>query len=60
MSLDKALKNLKYDVRMIELNLKQGVITEAEYKQFMAQLNDSQQNSQALDIENQKAEDTQH
>lgn len=60
MSLDKSLKTLKYDIRMIEFNYKQGIITEAEYKQYLSQLTDIAQNSEKLDLEKTYAEDTQH
>ncbi len=60
MSLDKALKNLKYDVRMLELQFKQGSITEAEYKQYLSQLSDCSNNSEKLDLEKTHADDQQH
>ncbi len=61
MSLDKALKSLKYDVRMIEFYLKQGLLNEAEYKEYLKQLPDCANNSETLALsDNYNSEDTQH
>lgn len=62
MSLDKSLKALKYDVRMIEFYLKSGIVSEAEYNEYLKQLADSSNNSETLAInnDNQSSEDTQH
>jgi len=63
MSLDKALKNLKFDVRMIESNINNGVITKEELKTHLSQLADSGANSEKLSIEegrSSSSEDTQH
>jgi hypothetical protein len=62
MSLDKALKNLKFDVRMTEFNLKNGVISKEELNQHLGQLPDSGNNSEKLSIEEGRgsSEDTQH
>ncbi len=51
MSLDKALKNLKFDVRMTEFNVNNGVISKEELKAHLSQLPDSGNNSEKLDIE---------
>ncbi len=51
MSLDKALKNLKSDVRMTEFNVNNGVISKEELKAHLSQLPDSGNNSEKLDIE---------
>ena len=51
MSLDKALKNLKYDVRMTEFNVNNGVISKEELKAHLDQLPDAGANSEKLDIE---------
>lgn len=48
MSLDKALKNLQYDVRMIEFYFKQGLLTQAQYNEYLASLGDSASNSEPL------------
>ena len=51
MSLDKALKNLKYDVRMTEFNVNNGLISKEELKSHLDQLPDAGANSEKLDIE---------
>lgn len=51
MSLDKALKNLKFDVRMTEFNLNNGLISKDELKAHLTQLPDSGANSEKLDLE---------
>jgi hypothetical protein len=63
MSLDKALKNLKFDVRMTEFNLKNGVISKEELNTHLGQLNDSAANSEKLDLEESSrssSDNTQH
>lgn len=62
MSLDKALKNLKFDVRMTEFNVNNGVITKEELKNHLGQLADSGNNSEKLSIEEGRSssDDTQH
>jgi hypothetical protein len=62
MSLDKALKNLKFDVRMTEFNLNNGVISKEELKNHLTQLPDSGANSEKLSIEEGRgsSEDIQH
>lgn len=40
MSLFKSLQGKKFDKRMVEWNLKNGVISQAEYDQFMKDLPD--------------------
>jgi hypothetical protein len=51
MSLNKALENLKFDKRLLELNLKQGRITKEEFEQFQKTLPDLKDNCEMLDIE---------
>jgi hypothetical protein len=51
MSLDKALKALKFDARMLEFNVDNGVITKDELKAHLASLPDSGNNSEKLNIE---------
>ena len=62
MSLDKALKNLKFDVRMTEFNLKNGVISKEELNAHLGQLTDSGNNSEKLSLEEGRSssDDTQH
>lgn len=48
MSLDKSLKNLAFDKRMIEWNLTQNLITKSEIKKHLDSLEDFSQSSQPL------------
>ena len=50
-SLDKALKNLKYDVRMIEFNINQGQVSKDELKAHLNSLPDLASNAQQIDLE---------
>lgn len=49
---------LKFDKRLLEINLKNGTITEDEYQQFLSNLKDDNANAIKLDLateaENQK------
>ena len=62
MSLDKALKNLKFDVRMTESNVAHGVISQEELKAHLASLPDSGANAEKLNLEEGSSNDsdTQH
>jgi hypothetical protein len=63
MSLDKALKNLKFDVRMTEFNLNNGVISKEELKAHLNQLPDNGSNAEKIDLEEggrSDSENTQH
>ena len=60
MSLDKSLKNLKYDVRMQEFNLNNGVINETELKSHLTQLPDNADQAVKLEIEDQQSASQQH
>lgn len=51
MSLDKSLKNLKYDVRMAEFNVNNGVISKQELAAYLSQLPDSGGNALKVDLE---------
>ena len=51
MSLNKALQDLKFDKRLLDLNLKQGRITKEEFEQFQKSLPDLQESCEKLDIE---------
>lgn len=51
MSLNKALLNLKFDKRLLDLNLKQGRITKEEYEQFEKSLPDLESSCEKLDLE---------
>ena len=54
MSLDKALKNLKFDSRMTEFNLNNNVISKEELKAHLEKLPDSGANSEQIDLEESK------
>lgn len=63
MSLDKALKALKFDARMLEFNVNNGVISKEELKAHLDSLQDSGNNCEKLNIEEGRgssSEDTQH
>lgn len=49
MTLDKATKNMLFDIRLMERNLKNGLITEKEYQEFLKTLPDCSAN---IDIVN--------
>lgn len=51
MSLNKALEGLKFDKRLVELNLKLGRVTLEEIKQNTQNLPDLEDQSEKLDIE---------
>lgn len=50
MALDEALKQLKFDKRMEDWNLRQGVLTEAELKTKLDGLEDSQGNAGRVNL----------
>lgn len=51
MSLNKALENLKFDKRLVELNLKLGRVTQAEIDKNTQNLPDLEAQCEKLDIE---------
>ncbi len=51
MSLKKALENLKFDKRLVELNLKLGHVTKAELAQNTKSLPDLENQCAKLDLE---------
>jgi hypothetical protein len=51
MSLNKALNNLKFDKRLVELNLKQGRITKADIEESIKNLPDLEDQCEKLDLE---------
>lgn len=51
MSLNKALENLKFDKRLVELNIKMGRVTQAEVDQNNKSLEDLEAQSEKLDLE---------
>lgn len=51
MSLNKALENLKFDKRLVELNLKLGRVTQQEIDQNTKSLQDLEAQSEKLDLD---------
>ena len=51
MSLNKALEDLKFDKRLVELNLKQGRLTKEQLEQYQNALPDLKEACENLDIE---------
>jgi tripartite-type tricarboxylate transporter receptor subunit TctC len=49
-SLDKAMKNLKFDKRMTEINLNNSQLTKEELKKYLEQLPDLAQNVDLLNM----------
>jgi hypothetical protein len=52
MSLNKAVENLKFDSRLLDLNLRLGRLTQAEYDQYIKTLADLESDSLKIDLEN--------
>lgn len=52
MSLNKAVENLKFDSRLLDINLRLGRITQAEYDQHINALADLESDSLKIDLEN--------
>jgi len=51
MSLDKAMKRLQFDSRLVEFNLRTGQIKKEELEKHLASLPDSAANAGKLEIE---------
>ena len=51
MSLDQAMKKLKFDSRLIEHNLATGQITKEEYEAYLKSLPDSATQASAINLE---------
>jgi hypothetical protein len=51
MSLNKALENLKFDKRLVELNVKMGRVTKAELEANEKNLPDLEAQCEKLDLE---------
>ena len=51
MSLNKALENLKFDKRLVDLNIKQGRVTKEEVAKNDTNLPDLESQCEKLDIE---------
>lgn len=51
MSLNKALENMKFDSRLLDLNLRLGRLTQEEYDAHIKSLEDLEKNAEKIDIE---------
>lgn len=58
MSLNKAYEKMKYDRRLLDLNLKLGQITQEEYDKFVNSLPDISENAEKINIEDSKSDTT--
>ena len=58
MSLNKAYEKMKYDRRLLDLNLRLGQITQEEYDKFINNLPDAGDNSEKINIDDSKADTT--
>lgn len=56
MSLNKSLENLKFDKRLVELNLKLGRVTQQELDQKNKELPDLEAQSEKLNLEKEDTE----
>lgn len=54
MALEDALKNLKYDVRMLEINLNNGSLTQEEIREHLKTLSDCATNCEPVSLEDRK------
>lgn len=54
MSLDKAVKKLKFDSRLTEIALANGQLTKEEHEAYLKSLPDSAPQSVAVDLENEE------
>lgn len=55
MNLRQGLEKLKYDVRMIDLNVRTGVLTQGEVKKHIDSLDDTKDNTAPLNIDENEA-----
>lgn len=58
MSFDDAMKKMKFDARMLEYNLKNGVISKKEYEDYLKQIPDSTEMAESIDLEKSNHRDT--
>lgn len=50
-SLNKAMQTMKYDKRLLDLNLRAGLISQDDYNQHLKQLEDLEANSEIINLE---------
>jgi hypothetical protein len=51
MSLEKAMKNLKFDSRLTEYNLNSGILEKTELKEHLDRLPDLSNSAEPIDLE---------
>lgn len=51
MSLNKNAENMKYDKRLLDINLKLGLLTKDEYEQHLKSLKDVEADSEKIEID---------
>lgn len=56
MSLNKAVENLKFDMRLLDLNLRLGRLTQSEYDQHIKSLTDLESDSVKIDLDSKVTE----
>lgn len=52
--LNRSIEKLKFDKRLLDLNLRLGLLTQTEYDQHVKSLEDLEANSEKLDLESGK------
>lgn len=53
-------KESLFDVRLLEYNLSQGIITKEEYQKYLASLPDSKENSMTVELDETATEGNTH
>ena len=53
--LQEQMEILKFDKRLLEINLKNGSITNEQYKQFLSQLEDVESRSEKINLDDSSA-----
>lgn len=56
MSLNKALENLKFDKRLVDINVRQGRLTQEEYEQHLKTLKDLEADVEKLTLDESDAD----
>ncbi len=51
MTLDKAMKSLKFDTRMLEFNLRTGILSKEELVKYLEELPDCSENGEPLELQ---------
>ena len=58
MSLKESLEKLKFDARMVDINMKTKVLSEEELKSHLAKLQDLESSALQLDLDNSSDDDS--